>query len=141
MFFKKRQQAKGSYDHENKKPVIRASICTGEQVAGFKDLHTGAFEEIMLIRNNDDLLAFKERYGIEGEIEKMYLILVGGDLMLFGRKKTRKIIEKNVNNLNKSNKKNTGRMTSENRKAVMENKEDKQDWIDELAMLDEIFDD
>ena len=72
MFFKKSQQAQGSYDHENKKPVIRASICTGEQVAGFKELHTGAFEEIMLIRNNDDLLAFKERYGIEGEIEKMY---------------------------------------------------------------------
>ncbi len=72
MFFKKRQQNKGSYDHENKKPVIRASICTGEQVAGFKDLHTGAFEEIMLIRNSDDLAAFKERYGIEGEIEKMY---------------------------------------------------------------------
>ena len=72
MFFKKRQQPKGSYDHENKKPVIRASICTGEQVAGFKDLHTGAFEEIMLIRNSDDLVAFKERYGIEGEIEKMY---------------------------------------------------------------------
>ena len=72
MFFKKRQQPKGSYDHENKKPVIRASICNGEQVAGFKDLHTGAFEEIMLIRNSDDLVEFKERYGIEGEIEKMY---------------------------------------------------------------------
>ena len=72
MFFKKRQQPKGSYDHENKKPVIRASICTGEQVAGFKDLHTGAFEEIMLIRNANDLVAFKEQYGIEGEIEKMY---------------------------------------------------------------------
>ena len=72
MFFKKRQQSKGSYDKENKKPIIRASICTGEQVAGFKDLHTGAFEEIILIRNSDDLVAFKERYGIEGEIEKMY---------------------------------------------------------------------
>ena len=72
MFFMRRQQAKGSYDHENKKPIIRASIRTGEQVAGFKDLHTGAFEEIMLIRNSDDLTAFKERYGIKGEIEKMY---------------------------------------------------------------------
>ena len=72
MFFRKRQQPKGSYDYENKKPIIRASICTGEQVAGFKDLHTGTFEEIMLIRNTDDLMAFKERYGIEGEIDKMY---------------------------------------------------------------------
>ena len=25
-----------SYDKENKKPVIKASICNGEQVAGFK---------------------------------------------------------------------------------------------------------
>ena len=72
MFFKKRQKPKGSYDHENKKPIIRASICTGEQVAGFKDLHIGAFEEIMLIRNSYDLTTFKERYGIEGEIEKVY---------------------------------------------------------------------
>ena len=72
MLFRKKQQPKGSYDHENKKPIIRASICTGEQVAGFKDLHTGVFEEIMLIRNVDDLVVFKERYGIEGKIEKIY---------------------------------------------------------------------
>ncbi len=72
MFFKKKQHPKGTYDHENKKPMIRASICTGEQVAGFRDLHTGAFEEVMLIRNAADLEGFKERYGIEGEIEKVY---------------------------------------------------------------------
>ena len=72
MFFKKKQPPKGTYDHENKKPVIRASICTGEQVAGFRDLHTGAFEEVMLIRNAADLSDFKERYGSEGEIEKVY---------------------------------------------------------------------
>ena len=30
-----------SYDMENKKPVIKASICNGEQVAGIKDIHTG----------------------------------------------------------------------------------------------------
>ncbi|MCR5330847.1 MAG: aspartate dehydrogenase [Lachnospiraceae bacterium] len=72
MFFKRKQSPKGSYDHANKKPVIRASICTGEQVAGFKDIHTGAFEEVMLIRDPSDLMAFKERYGIEGEIEKFY---------------------------------------------------------------------
>lgn len=72
MFIKRKQSPKGSYDHENKKPVIRASICTGEQVAGFRDLHTGAFEEVMLIRDTEDLVTFKERYGIEGEIEKFY---------------------------------------------------------------------
>ena len=30
-----------SYDKDSKRPVIKASICTGEQVAGFKDIHTG----------------------------------------------------------------------------------------------------
>ena len=72
MFFRKKDKPKGSYDRENKKPVIRASICTGEQVAGFRDLHTGAFEEVMLIRDNEDLTAFMDRFGIEGEIEKFY---------------------------------------------------------------------
>ena len=38
-----------SYDKENKKPAIKASICNGEQVAGFKDIHTGKIEEVMLI--------------------------------------------------------------------------------------------
>ena len=45
--FKKKSSAK-SYDKDTQKPVIKASICNGEQVAGFKDLHTGKFEEVML---------------------------------------------------------------------------------------------
>ena len=36
--FKKKTVIK-TYDKENKKPVIKASICNGEQVAGFKDIH------------------------------------------------------------------------------------------------------
>ena len=44
-----------TYDKENKKPVIKASICNGEQVAGFKDIHTGKIEEVMLIKNQADL--------------------------------------------------------------------------------------
>ena len=71
MFFRKKQP-RDLYDHENKKPVIRASICTGEQVAGFQDVHTGAFHEVMLIRNAADLAAFRDQYGIEGDIEKIY---------------------------------------------------------------------
>jgi len=34
-----------TYDKETKKPIIKASICNGEQVAGFKDIHTGKIEE------------------------------------------------------------------------------------------------
>ena len=70
--FLKKKKSTTSYDKDHKLPVIRASICTGEQVAGFKDLHTGQFEEVMLIRNAKDLETFKSRYGIDGEITKIY---------------------------------------------------------------------
>ena len=69
--FKKKTVIK-TYDKENKKPVIKASICNGEQVAGFKDIHTGKIEEVMLIKNQADLDAFKKMYGIDDDIEKEY---------------------------------------------------------------------
>ncbi len=64
MFFSKRQE-KRDYDRENKRPVLRCSICTGEKVAGFRDIHTGKFEEIMLIADEKELEAFKKMYGID----------------------------------------------------------------------------
>lgn len=69
--FRKKTE-KRVYDKEHQKPVLRCSICTGEQVAGFQDIQTGNFEEIMLIRNATDLEVFKNRYGIAGEIVKIY---------------------------------------------------------------------
>lgn len=60
------------YDKENKKPVIKSSICNGEQVAGFKDIHTGKIEEVMLIKCQEDLVKFKAMYGIDEEITKEY---------------------------------------------------------------------
>ena len=60
-----------AYDKENKKPVIRASICNGEQVAGFKDKQTGHFTEVCLIRNAKELEAFQQRYGID-DVTKEY---------------------------------------------------------------------
>lgn len=71
MFFKKKTKKK-TYDPADKKPVIRCSICTGEQVAGFQDLHTGNFEEVMLIARPGDLESFMSEYGITEEIEKIY---------------------------------------------------------------------
>ena len=56
--FKKKTVTK-AYDKENK-------------VAGFKNIHTGKIEEVMLIKNQADLNAFKKMYGIDGEIEKEY---------------------------------------------------------------------
>ena len=61
-----------TYDKDNKKPVIKASICNGEQIAGFKDIHTGKIEEVMLIKSPADLDAFKKMYGIDDEIAKEY---------------------------------------------------------------------
>ena len=71
MLFKKKA-IKKTYDKGNQRPVIKASICNGEQVAGFQDVHTGAFEEVMLIRSHEDLNEFKRMYGIEEKIEKIY---------------------------------------------------------------------
>ncbi len=69
--FRKKVEVR-TYDKENKKPVIRASICNGEQIAGFKDIHTGRFEEIMLIKSPADLGQFKTMYGITEEVAKEY---------------------------------------------------------------------
>ena len=72
LFLPKKKHITDTYDKENQIPVIRASICTGEQVAGFKDIHLGKFQEVMLIKNTKDLDMFKQRYGITEEIEKIY---------------------------------------------------------------------
>ncbi|MGN0496192.1 MAG: aspartate dehydrogenase [Lachnospiraceae bacterium] len=69
--FKKKTIA-NTYDKDNKKPVIKASICNGEQVAGFKDIHTGKIEEVMLIKNPAERDTFKKIYGIDEEIAKEY---------------------------------------------------------------------
>ena len=61
-----------AFDPEKLKPMIRCSIYTGEQVAGFRHLEDGRFEEVMLIRDTEDLVIFKMKYGITGEIEKFY---------------------------------------------------------------------
>lgn len=66
-----KKKAKKTYDKENQKPVLKCSICNGEQVAGFKDIHTGKFEEVMLIRNELDLNTFLETYDLK-EVEKEY---------------------------------------------------------------------
>ena len=68
----KKKPARQTYDKENQKPIIKASICNGEQVAGFKDMHTGKFEEVMLIKSSADLDIFKSMYDIDADIEKEY---------------------------------------------------------------------
>ena len=69
--FSRNKKAPAALKHEGT-PAIRCSICTGEQVAGFRNSETGRFEEVMLLRSPADLEWFKEQYGISGEIEKIY---------------------------------------------------------------------
>ena len=71
MFGKKAKAKAAVFDKENQIPVIKCSICNGEQVAGFKDIHTGKFEEIMLIRGEADLAVFREMVN-GAEIKKEY---------------------------------------------------------------------
>ena len=71
LFYKRRKPPAAGYDKAGKIPVIRSSICTGEQVAGFKDAVSGKFEELMLIRNAQDFQEFLHRYQVkEAEIKR-----------------------------------------------------------------------
>lgn len=70
--FQKNKIERKTYDAGAVEPVIRCSICTGEQVAGFRDLVSGHFEEVRLLRTEDDLEEFRKSYGITGPIRKIY---------------------------------------------------------------------
>lgn len=70
-FRKKKDILTINYDPAEQKPVIRCSICTGEQTACLKNLHNGRLTEIMLIRDSADLEAFQAACGVR-EIERVY---------------------------------------------------------------------
>jgi len=73
-WFKSKKKAPApsyQYDPSTERPIIRASICTGEQVAGFKNRHTGEFHEVMLIRDDEDKGLFMKMYGLT-KVEKEY---------------------------------------------------------------------
>lgn len=72
MFFH-RKKTVPAFDQTGKTPVLRTSICTGEQTAGFQDPSTGRFLDIMLIRTGTDLREFLETYGVaEEELRREY---------------------------------------------------------------------
>ena len=70
--FGKMPEPRDAYDPSVLVPVIRSSICTGEKTAGFREIATGRFHEVMLIRSPADLEAFREQYHIQGDIETIY---------------------------------------------------------------------
>lgn len=71
MFGKKTKVKKLNYDPAEQKPVIKCSICNGEQVAGLKNIKTGKVEEIMVIRGEQDLETFKQMCGVT-DVAKEY---------------------------------------------------------------------
>ena len=72
MFGRKKKIEKKSYDRENMKPILHASICTGETVAGFKNRRTGKFEEVMLVKSEADKELFKKIYDITDDLPTEY---------------------------------------------------------------------
>ena len=66
MFFPKKKHITDTYDKENQIPVIRASICTGEQVAGFKDIHLGKIPK----GEKDKLNKLKRITSLENKLKK-----------------------------------------------------------------------
>ena len=76
MLWKKRTQSSAEdfkFDPETQYAVIRSSICTGEKVFGFRDRTSGTFEEVGLVRNDDDLAGYCARYGISpADVVKFY---------------------------------------------------------------------
>ena len=65
--FGRKKHTAPAFDRTGKEPVLRASICTGEKVAGYRDTATGRFTEVMLIRNDEDLRQFLTAYGLREE--------------------------------------------------------------------------
>jgi len=67
----KNKDKTSSYDKETEVPALKSSICTGEQTAGFLDVNTGKFRDVMLIKTPADLEVFKKTYGVD-ELKKIY---------------------------------------------------------------------
>ncbi len=70
--FNKKNRYIETYDLEKYIPIIKASICTGEQVIGFKEKSTNKFIEISLIKDIKDIEDFRKKYNVLGEIKKEY---------------------------------------------------------------------
>ena len=64
MIWKRKRKQTRSWDKERTVPAIRCSICTGEQVFGFRDLQSDEFHEIALIRGDAELRDVAGEYGI-----------------------------------------------------------------------------
>ena len=73
MLFKKEKRSIPSYPPEKYEPVIRCSICTGEQVACMRSRDTGKLHEVMLRKTEKELQDFCNLYSLSpSDIRKTY---------------------------------------------------------------------
>ena len=70
--FSRNKETPPQFPPERYEPVLRCSICTGEQVACMRERETGKLRELMLIRSEADLESFRRSYGVSGEIRRVY---------------------------------------------------------------------
>ncbi len=71
--FHKRAPEPPRFPPEEFEPVLRCSICTGEQTACMRERSTGKLRELELIRSEADLEDFCRTYGVRREdIRKVY---------------------------------------------------------------------
>ena len=70
--FHKKETLPEAYDPAAVVPRLHKSICTGETTAGFEDLKTGKYEDVMLIRTEKDLETFMRRYGLTEPPKTIY---------------------------------------------------------------------
>ena len=70
--FSRKKETPPQFPPEQYEPVLRCSICTGEQVACMRERETGRLRELMLIRTEADLDAFRRTCGGSGEIRRIY---------------------------------------------------------------------
>ncbi len=67
--FRRKEEKK--LDLTGRTPVIRCSICTGEETAGFRDNETGVFTEVMKLSSDRDYEEFFRMCGTE-DVERIY---------------------------------------------------------------------
>ena len=73
LFHKAKPPAAPLFSLEEYEPVIRSSICTGEQVACMRNRATGQLREVMLLRTEADLEEFCRSYSLEpGQVRTIY---------------------------------------------------------------------
>ena len=71
--FSRTKETPPQFPPEQYEPVLRCSICTGEQTLCLKDRETGDQHELMLIRSFSDLEEVCSANGIDPEtVRKIY---------------------------------------------------------------------